>query len=44
VVEPSHHRPSPLILPSARQNHCSQKPSTDFCNKIGTERRFAAVH
>jgi hypothetical protein len=33
VLQPPHHRPPPQRIVSERRNHCSHKPSTDFCNK-----------
>src|SRR4029077_3192485 len=36
VLQPPHHRSPPQRIVSERRNHPSQKPSTDFCNKIGT--------
>jgi hypothetical protein len=36
VLQPPHHRSPPQRIVSERRNHRSQKPSTDFCNKIGT--------
>jgi hypothetical protein len=37
-LQPTHHGPLPPLTASTSGNHCSQQPSTDFCNKIGTER------
>src|SRR4029077_4637675 len=34
VLQPPHHRSPPQRIVSERRNHRSQKPSTDFCNKI----------
>ena len=33
-LQPTHHGPFPLLTASTSENHCSRKPSTDFCNKI----------
>src|SRR5262245_798428 len=38
VLQPPHHRSPPQRIVSERRNHRSQKPSTAFCNKIGTSR------
>src|SRR5262247_262277 len=38
VLQPPHHRSPPQRIVSERRNHRSQKPSTGFCNKIGTSR------
>src|SRR5450631_1415922 len=38
LLQPTHHGPSPPLTASTSGNHCSLKPSTDFCNKIGTKR------
>jgi hypothetical protein len=38
VLQLPHHRPPPQRIVSERRNHSSQKPSTDFCNKICQER------
>src|SRR5439155_18257218 len=35
-LQPTHHGPFPPLTASTSENHCSRKPSTDFCNKIGT--------
>src|SRR5258708_8758689 len=35
-LQPTHHGPFPPLTASTSENHCSQKPSTDFCNKIRT--------
>src|ERR1700731_1616659 len=40
LLQPPHHRPFPPLTASTSGNHCSQKPSTDFCNKIGTLRTW----
>src|SRR5205809_7959952 len=37
-LQPTHHGPFPPLTASTSENHCSRKPSTDFCNKIGTKR------
>src|SRR6185436_7048965 len=42
-LQPTHHGPSPPLTASTSENHCSRKPSTDFCNKIGAKRTFAAM-
>src|SRR6266481_4589847 len=33
-LQPTHHGPFPPLTASTSGNHCSRKPSTDFCNKI----------
>src|SRR5229473_7821549 len=33
-LQPTHHGPFPSLTASTSENHCSRKPSTDFCNKI----------
>src|SRR5258707_15447409 len=38
LLQPTHHSPFPPLTASTSGNHCSRKPSTDFCNKIGTKR------
>jgi hypothetical protein len=38
LVEPPHHRAPPQKTVLQTQNHRSPKASTDFCNKIGTNR------
>src|SRR5258707_9541393 len=38
LLQPTHHGPFPPLTASTSGNHCSRKPSTDFCNKIGTKR------
>src|SRR5258705_10139575 len=35
LLQPTHHSPFPPLTASTPGNHCSRKPSTDFCNKIG---------
>src|SRR5450759_2615450 len=40
LLQPTHHDPFPPLTPSTSGNHCSRKPSTDFCNKIGTKRTW----
>src|ERR1035438_8284985 len=37
LPHPTHHGPFPPLTASTSGNHCSRKPSTDFCNKIGTK-------
>jgi hypothetical protein len=34
LLQPTHHGPFPPPTASTSGNHCSRKPSTDFCNKI----------
>src|SRR6478752_4770663 len=34
LLQPTHHGPFPPLTASTSGNHCSRKPSTDFCNKI----------
>jgi hypothetical protein len=34
MVLPTHNGPFPPLTASTSENHCSRKPSTDFCNKI----------
>jgi hypothetical protein len=44
VLQLPHHLPPPQRIVSQRRNHSSQKPSTDFCNKIchiQTSREFS---
>jgi hypothetical protein len=43
VLQPPHHRSPPQRIVSERRNHRSQKPSTDFCNKIGQEETLATL-
>src|SRR5450631_4644267 len=38
LLQPTHHGSFPPLTASTSGNHCSRKPSTDFCNKIGTSR------
>src|SRR5712672_715286 len=38
LLQPTHHGPFPPLTASTSGNHCSRKPSTDFCNKISTKR------
>src|SRR5215211_785818 len=38
LLQPTHHGSFPPLTASTSGNHCSRKPSTDFCNKIGTFR------
>ena len=38
ALQPPHHRPPPQQIASERRNHCSQKPSNHFCNKICPKR------
>src|SRR5258708_5115751 len=40
LLQPTHHSPFPPLTASTSGNHCSRKPSTDFCNKIGTKRTW----
>src|ERR1700694_84925 len=42
-LQPTHHGPLPPLTASTSGNHCSQQPSTDFCNKIGTKRTWRDV-
>src|SRR6266481_1618157 len=37
-LQPTHHGPFPPLTASTSGNHCSRKPSTDFCNKICQQR------
>src|ERR1700704_2423646 len=37
LLQPTHHGPFPPLTASTSGNHCSRKPSTDFCNKIGPQ-------
>src|SRR5713101_6706330 len=39
-LQPTHHGPFPPLTASTSENHCSQKPSTDFCNKICQKQKF----
>src|SRR5258706_312288 len=41
LPQPPHHAPFPPLTASTSGNHCSRKPSTDFCNKIGAKRTIA---
>src|SRR5215211_2406746 len=34
LLQPTHHGSFPPLTASTSGNHCSRKPSTDFCNKI----------
>src|SRR5476649_1339494 len=43
LLQPTHHGPFPPLTASTSGNHCSRKPSTDFCNKIGTSRTWRDV-
>src|ERR1700694_2744217 len=43
LLQPTHHGPFPPLTASTSGNHCSRKPSTDFCNKIGTKRTSSNV-
>src|SRR6478672_1022315 len=43
LLQPTHHGPFPPLTASTSGNHCSRKPSTDFCNKIGTFRTWRDV-
>src|SRR5215211_2821165 len=38
LLQPTHHGSFPPLTASTSGNHCSRKPSTDFCNKIGHQR------
>src|SRR5216683_6596657 len=40
-LQPTHHGPFPPLTASTSENHCSRKPSTDFCNKICHKRPHA---
>jgi hypothetical protein len=40
-LQPTHHGPFPPLTASTSENHCSQKPSTDFSNKICHKRTSA---
>src|SRR5258707_14178710 len=40
LLQPTHHAPFPPLTASMSGNHCSRKPSTDFCNKIGAKRTW----
>jgi hypothetical protein len=42
LLQPTHHGPFPPLTASTSGNHCSRKPSTDFCNKICHKRTHAA--
>ena len=42
LLQPTHHGLFPPLTASTSGNHCSRKPSTDFCNKIGTFRTWLA--
>src|SRR5580692_8343423 len=44
LLQPTHHGPFPPLTASTSENHCSRKPSTDFCNKIRQERSFIDNH
>src|SRR5882762_8386726 len=39
-LQSTHHGPFPPLTASTSGNHCSRKPSTDFCNKIRQKRTF----
>src|SRR6266436_7054275 len=39
LLRPTHHGPFPPLTASTSGNHCSRKPSTDFCNKICQKRK-----
>jgi hypothetical protein len=41
LLQPTHHGPFPPLTASTSGNHCSRKPSTDFCNKIRQNRTHA---
>ena len=40
LLQPTHHGPFPPLTASTSGNHCSRKPSTDFCNKICQQETF----
>src|SRR5258705_939764 len=40
LLQPTHHGPFPPLTASTSGNHCSRKPSTDFCNKIPQEQTW----
>src|SRR6266849_6802106 len=42
LLQPTHHGPFPPLTASTSGNHCSRKPSTDFCNKICQKRTMTA--
>src|SRR5258708_23091122 len=42
-LQPTHHGPFPPLTASTSENHCSRKPSTDFCNKICAKRTFGKL-
>ena len=44
LIQSTHHGPFPPLTASTSGNHCSLKPSTDFCNKICHERTHARQH
>src|SRR6202163_2488176 len=39
LLQSTHHGPFPPLTASTSGNHCSRKPSTDFCNKICHKRK-----
>src|SRR5450631_1793628 len=41
LLQPTHHGSFPPLTASTSGNHCSRKPSTDFCNKIRHNRTHA---
>src|ERR1700736_2109733 len=43
LLQPTHHGPFPPLTASTSGNHCSRKPSTDFCNKICQDRKWRAI-
>src|SRR5712664_3865040 len=43
-LQSTHHGPFPPLTASTSGNHCSRKPSTDFCNKICHNRTNAPQH
>src|SRR5258707_3302652 len=44
LLQPTHHSPFPPLTASTSGNHCSRKPSTDFCNKICQQETHAPQH
>src|SRR5215218_10767153 len=43
LLQPTHHGSFPPLTASTSGNHCSRKPSTDFCNKICQRRKSFAL-
>src|SRR5215211_4817425 len=43
LLQPTHHGSFPPLTASTSGNHCSRKPSTDFCNKIRQQRTSTIV-